>query len=156
MGRRCIILLGSVTTAALALCAVTLAAVDITNDVEPSRAERWLASYVFRTKVRAQRPQQSSRFTTTEDDLERASNQYQQICAICHGASRGRMAPFARSLSPRPPQFVIEPSQRPTWMDAYVIQHGIRWTGMPSFQSVSEADVWHLALYVEGRNQPRE
>jgi high-affinity iron transporter len=106
--------------------------------------------------IRAQRPQQPVQFTTTEDDLDRASSMYQQMCAVCHGASRGKMAPFARSLSPRPPQFVVESSGRSTWMDVYVIQHGIRWTGMPSFQSLPEADVWHLALYVEGRNQPRE
>jgi hypothetical protein len=54
------------------------------------------------------------------------------------------------------PQFVIHPCERPTWMDAYVIQHGIRWTGMPSFQTLSDADVWHLALYVEGQSKPRE
>ena len=66
------------------------------------------------------------------------------------------MAPFAKAPSPRPPQFVIWPSERPTWMDAYAIQHGIRWTGLPSFQSLPESDIWHLALYVEGRNQARE
>jgi mono/diheme cytochrome c family protein len=66
------------------------------------------------------------------------------------------MAPFAKSLSPRPPQFVIKPAQGPTWLDAYVIQHGIRWSGMPAFRGLSEADAWRLALYVEGRNKPKE
>jgi mono/diheme cytochrome c family protein len=156
MGRKRSILVLTVAIVALAFCAVALTVVDITNEAEPSRAERWLASSVLLMKIRAQRPQQPVRFKTTEDDLDRASSMYQQMCAVCHGATRGKMAPFARSLSPRPPQFVVESSGRSTWMDAYVIQHGIRWTGMPSFQSLPEADVWHLALYVEGRNQPRE
>lgn len=156
MGRKRFILLLSNTVVAFALCAVALAMVDITDDAAPSRTEGWLASSVFRLKIRAHKPPQPSRLPTTEDDLEHASSMYQQMCSVCHGAARGRMALFAKSFSPRPPQFVIQPSQRSTWMDAYVIQHGIRWTGMPSFQGLSEADAWHLALYVEGRGQPRE
>lgn len=150
------ILLLSIAVAALGLCAVALTVVDVTNEAEPSRAETWLAQSVFRMKARAKKPRHPVHFTTTEQDLDRASTMYQQMCSFCHGATRGRMAPFAKSLSPRPPQFVIQPSERPTWMDAYVIQHGIRWTGMPSFQSLSEADAWHLALYVEGQSKPRE
>ena len=79
-----------------------------------------------------------------------------QAGAVCQGVARGRMAPLAKSLSPRPPQFVIQPAQRPTWMDAYVIQHGIRWSGMPAFRGLSEADTWRIALYVEGRTKPKE
>jgi len=66
------------------------------------------------------------------------------------------MAPFAKALSPRPPQFVIERSARPTWIDAYVIQHGICWAGMPSFQGLPASEVWPRAFYVEGRNQQRQ
>ena len=141
---------------AILLCAGAFAVVDITNEREPSRAEAWAASSWLQMRIRAQRPRQPENFATTDDDLERASTMYQQMCAFCHGAARGRKAPFADSLSPRPPQFVIRPSARPTWMDAYVIQHGIRWTGMPSFQSLPQSDIWHLALYVEGRHQPKE
>lgn len=156
VGLKRFILLLSIAVGAFGLCAVGLNVIGVTNDAEPSRAEEWIASYMFRLKMRASRPRQPSQVPTTEDDLQRASSMYEQMCALCHGATRGRLAPFAKSLSPRPPQFVIQPSGRPTWMDAYVIEHGIRWTGMPSFQSLSKADVWHLALYVEGRSQPRE
>jgi mono/diheme cytochrome c family protein len=156
MERKRFILLLSIAVAALGLCAVALTVVDMTNEAEPSRAETWLAWSLFRMKIRAQKPRHPVHLTTTEEDLDRASVMYQQMCSFCHGATRGRVAPFARSLSPRPPQFVIHPSERPTWTDAYVIQHGIRWTGMPSFQTLSDADVWHLALYVEGQSKPRE
>jgi mono/diheme cytochrome c family protein len=156
MRRKGLILSLSVAVVAFALCAVALTVIDVTNHAVPSRTEEWLTSSVFQLKIGAQKPRQPSRLPTTEDDLERASTMYQQMCSFCHGAARGRIAPFAKSFSPRPPQFVIEPSSRPTWRDAYVIQHGIRWTGMPSFRSLSEADAWHLALYVEGRSQPSE
>ena len=153
--RKRVILL-SIAVAALAFCMVAFSVIDITNDAEPSPTESLLATSVFMMKVSAQRSRQPLSFTTTEADLDRASGMYQQMCSFCHGAARGRTAPFAESFSPRPPQFVIQPSVRPTWMDAYVIQHGVRWTGMPSFQGLSAADAWHLALYVEGRSQPSE
>lgn len=156
MRRRRFVFLLSIAMATCALGTVALTVVDVTNDGEPSSPERWLASRLLQMKVWAQKPQHPVHFATTGDDLERASSLYQQMCAVCHGASRGRMAPFAKSFSPRPPQFVIRPSAGPTWMDAYVIQHGIRWTGMPSFQGLPETDAWHLALYVEGRSQPRD
>jgi len=139
----------------LASFVVVLTAVDITAEAEPSWIETRFASVFLEMKLRFNRPLKVSPLVPTEQDLERGSDLYQEQCGFCHGVARGRMAPFAKSLSPRPPQFVIVPAQRPTWMDAYVIQHGIRWTGMPAFRGLSEADVWRLALYVEGRTKPK-
>ena len=142
---------------ALGLAVMTFAAVDVSNDTEPSPAERWLASGLFDLKVSGQRPSRAAReFVASEVGLEEAGSQYQQMCSFCHGATRGKMAPLAKRLSPRPPQFVIEPSRNPTWKDAYVIQHGIRWTGMPSFPGLSRSEAWELAVYVEGQSRPRE
>jgi mono/diheme cytochrome c family protein len=136
------------------LIVVGLLTVDVTADAEPSSAERWLASVVLDAKIRFYRPKKLSPLTQADEDLERGDELYQRQCGFCHGVARGKMAPFAKSFSPRPPQFVIKPAQGPTWRDAYVIQHGVRWTGMPAFRSLSEADAWRLALYVEGESNP--
>lgn len=132
------------------------ASVDITSEAEPSWLEARLASTLLQMKLRFNNARRVSPFPPTERDLELGSDLYQRQCGYCHGVTRGKMAPLANSLSPRPPQFVIKPAERPTWMDAYVIQHGIRWSGMPAFRGMSEADAWRLALYVEGRTKPRE
>lgn len=145
-----------VLASTVAVVSLALVSLDITGSAEPSRAEIWIASSLLHMKVRARKPRPPDHFTTSNIDLDRASTMYQQMCAFCHGAARGKPAPFAKALSPRPPQFVIQPSQCPTWMDVYIIQHGIRWTGMPSFDGLPQEDIWHLALYVEGRSQPRE
>ncbi len=143
-------------TSSFIVVPLALLSVDITSAAQPSRAETWIASSLLYLRVRAQKPRPPEHFTTSDTDLDHASTMYQQSCAFCHGAARGRTAPFAKALSPRPPQFVIQPSQRPTWMDVYIIQHGVRWSGMPSFEGLSQEDTWHLALYVEGRSQPRK
>ena len=136
------------------LIVVGLLTVDVSGDAEPSTAERWLTSALLNAKIRSYRVKKLSPLTQADEDLERGSELYQQQCGFCHGVARGRMAPFAKSFSPRPPQFVIKPAQGPTWRDVYVIQHGVRWTGMPAFRSLSEADAWRLALYVEGESNP--
>src|SRR5579875_122 len=120
---------------AAAVGVLVFGAVDVSNDSDSSRAERWLASGLFDMKLRAQRPPQTARgFITSDVDLENAGGHCEQMCSFCHGAARGKMAPLAKRLSPRSPQFVIGPSRNSTWKDAYVIKHGIRWTGCPHCQ----------------------
>jgi mono/diheme cytochrome c family protein len=143
-----------VAASVLVLVVAAFTWVDVSGDAESSSAEKWFTSVLLDAKIRSILPRKLSPLTQADEDLERAVDLYQQQCGFCHGAARGRMAPFAKSLSPRPPQFVIKPAPGPTWKDAYVIQHGIRWTGMPAFPHLSEADAWRLALYVEGESNP--
>jgi mono/diheme cytochrome c family protein len=143
-----------IAAATVLLIVVGLMTVDVSGEAEPSSAERWFASVFLDAKIRSIRPNKLSPLTQADEDLEHGSELYQEQCGFCHGVARGRMAPFAKSFSPRPPQFVIKPAQGPTWKDAYVIQHGIRWTAMPAFRSLSVADTWRLALYVEGESNP--
>jgi mono/diheme cytochrome c family protein len=141
---------------AAVLGATAFAAVDVSAEAKPGWLEKRVASVLLGMKLRVNRPTKPSLLTPTDQDLERGSDIYREQCGLCHGVTRGKIAPFGKSLSPRPPQFVIEPSHGPTWMDAYVIQHGVRWSGMPAFRGLSEADAWRVALYVEGRSQPKQ
>ena len=141
---------------AAVLGATAFAAVDVSGEAEPSWLEKQFASVLLSMKLRANRPTKLSPLTPTEQDLEKGSDIYRDQCGFCHGVTRGKVAPFGKSLSPRPPQFVIEPAHGPTWRDAYVIQHGVRWSGMPAFRGLSEADAWRVALYVEGGSEPKE
>lgn len=143
-------------TLALILCTVAFILIDVSAEAEPSPLETWVTSSLLQIKLRLDRPMKSAPFVPTEEDLERGSELYEGRCSICHGVVRGKMAPLAKSFSPRPPQFVIQPAQEPTWMDAYIIKHGIRWSGMPAFRTLPTADAWRLALYVEGRSSPKE
>ena len=156
IGQRCkrLIYLRAVAALVLALVVAAFSLVDVSSDAEPSSVERWFTSVLLDAKIRSNRPNKLSPLTQADANLEHGSELYQQQCGFCHGVARGRMAPLAKSFSPRPPQFVIKPAQGPTWRDAYVIKHGIRWTGMPAFRSLSEADAWRIALYVEGESNP--
>jgi mono/diheme cytochrome c family protein len=141
---------------AAVLGVIAFATVDVSAEAEPSWLEKRLATALLDMKLRANRATKVPPLTPTEQDLEKGSDIYREQCGFCHGVTRGRVAPLGKSFSPRPPQFVIEPAHGPTWMDAYVIQHGVRWSGMPAFRGLSRTDAWRVALYVEGRSQPKE
>jgi len=152
-------LLRNLAVAALlagALGTTTFLLLDVSAEAEPSWIESRIASNALHLKLRLSRAAKAPPFVANESDLERGSDLYIKQCAFCHGTMRGRKGPYAGSFSPRPPQFVIQPARGPTWRDVEVIRHGVRWTGMPAFPWLPEADAWRVALYVEGRSQPKD
>jgi high-affinity iron transporter len=112
-----------------------------------------IATNVLALNIRLRQPA-TRKALNSDQDLRAVGEMYDQQCSYCHGTISGGVAPLARSFSPRPPQFAIEASKNPTWMDAFAVRHGIRWSAMPAFREISEDDAWRLALYVERVNQP--
>lgn len=158
MGSRRKLLQNFAVAAALAsvLAGTTFLLLDVSAEAEPSWVESRIASSALHLKLRLHRAEKVPPFIATESDLERGSDLYIKQCAFCHGTMRGHKGPYAESFSPRPPQFVIQPAQGPTWRDVEIIRHGVRWTGMPAFSWLPEEDAWRVALYVEGRTQPKD
>jgi mono/diheme cytochrome c family protein len=132
---------------------VLLAMVDVSSEAEPSWIERRLASSLLDVKVRLKAPARNSPLKSPDEDVIVGGQLYRAQCSFCHGGLDGRVAPLAKSFSPRPPQLTIEPTRRPVWMNAYLIRHGVRWTAMPAFPDLSEAEVWRIATFLETRAQ---
>lgn len=139
---------------AVVLCLVLLFAVllvraDVSSEAEPTRLEALVASGLLTTKLRITHQREQSPIAATSADIDRGKQLYQQQCSFCHGEAAGKPGMLASSFSPRPPQFAVKAASRPTWMNAYLIRHGIRWSAMPSFGNLSEADAWRIALYLD-------
>jgi mono/diheme cytochrome c family protein len=128
-----------------------LTTVDVSSEAEPSWIERRLASSLLDVKVRLKAPARTSPLKSPGEDVIVGSQLYRAQCSFCHGGLDGRVAPLAKSFSPRPPQLTIEPTRRPVWMNAYLIRHGVRWTAMPAFPDLSEVDAWRIATFLEIR-----
>ncbi len=125
--------------------ALVLATINLTAEAEPSWLERTVAFGLLRARIGLS----GTPSAVPVDSNERRSREiYGQRCAFCHGGVDGTTAAFAHSLSPRPPQFFAEAPRASVAADAYIIRHGIRWTGMPAFRSMSDADAWRVAAYV--------
>lgn len=136
---------------ALIAAAVVLATMNLTAEAEPSWLERTLAFGLLQTRIALSG---TPKAVPSDSNDKRSREIYQQRCAFCHGGIDGTPASFAHTLSPRPPQFFAEPPRATIAADAYIIKHGIRWTGMPAWKSsLSDQQIWTLALFLKHMNK---
>ncbi|GEM_PF-2631145 len=138
----------------IVLCLALILAVgflqaDVSSEAEPTRLEAVVASGLLSAKLHLSDHERKSPISASSSDLEKGKQYYQEQCSFCHGEPTGKPAMLANAFSPRPPQFVTNPTKRETWMNAYLIRHGIRWSAMPAFGNLSEADAWRIALYLD-------
>jgi mono/diheme cytochrome c family protein len=78
-------------------------------------------------------------------------------CATCHANDGSGKTDFGRGLFPRPPDLRAAATQGLTDGElCYIIENGVRFTGMPAFGSTDAAgapDTWHLVHFI--RELPR-
>jgi mono/diheme cytochrome c family protein len=73
-------------------------------------------------------------------------------CAVCHGNDGSGDADLGRGLFPPPPDMRRDPTQRLTDGELfYIIENGIRFTGMPAFgtgDAGHAGDSWQLVHFI--------
>ncbi|HZZ92288.1 MAG TPA: cytochrome c [Usitatibacter sp.] len=122
-------------------------------DATPGAIETWAARTSLHATLKREAPDRPNPVALTDDNLLAGIRLYGEHCAICHGTAAGdaSASPVAKGLYPRPPQLATEgveddPESESFWK----IQHGIRWTGMPSWKgTLSDQEIWTLALFLK-------
>jgi mono/diheme cytochrome c family protein len=142
---------GAIFVLVLVLIVIALMRFNLTALHEPGRAETRLATSSKRYFIyRASRHGIPPRPQDTKASIERGGSHYGLDCSICH-ADDGRsqrtpglwMYPRASDLTSKQVQSYSD--QELFW----IIQNGIRFTGMPAFGNVETPDhVWDLVNYV--------
>jgi mono/diheme cytochrome c family protein len=89
----------------------------------------------------------------TDANLIAGIQLYGQHCAICHGTAAGdaSASPVAKGEYPKPPQLATHGVEDdPEGATYWKIDHGIRWTGMPSWAAtLSEQQMWTVTLFLK-------
>jgi mono/diheme cytochrome c family protein len=72
-------------------------------------------------------------------------------CVNCHGAPGAEWQKFSEGLRPDPPDLKEIAPQREAPQLFWVIKHGIKMTGMPSFGliEVPDREIWAIAAFVK-------
>jgi len=143
----CVAVVAIAATAAFAVVSI-----DLSSEANPSFVEQRVARGLLALNLRFRRLPEPPMRNNLQNDIERGARLYQQQCSFCHGSSQGKPAPLAKSFSPRPQQFASQGVRNDAPMNAYVIRHGIRWTAMPAFPTLSDEDAWQIARYLETLN----
>lgn len=122
-------------------------------DAAPGPVETWVAKTSLRATLAREAPKIPNPVTPTEANLVTGIGLYGQHCAICHGTAKGEASasPVAKGEYPKPPQLATDGVEDdPEGYSFWKIEHGIRWTGMPSWKdSLTNRQIWTLALFLK-------
>lgn len=73
---------------------------------------------------------------------------YEDACAVCHGAPGLPISPIGQGLNPPPPELsshAEEPGE-----SFWIIKHGIKMTGMPSFGATyDDEEIWAIVAFLQ-------
>jgi len=122
-------------------------------DAEPGWLETWAANTSLEATLDREAPKGPNPVALTDDNLVAGVELFGRHCAICHGTEQGNASAssVAKGLYSRPPQLATDGVEGdPEGFSFWIIKHGIRWTGMPSWEStLTDEQIWTLALFLK-------
>jgi mono/diheme cytochrome c family protein len=121
-----------------------------TADKQPSQEETSLANAAKDVTI----PLEAGKMTNPLPDTAEVVSQGQEVflgsCAQCHGPEARGDTTVGRNMAP--PAMDLTSAHVQHWNDAelfWIIQNGVRLTGMPSWKSsISADDTWKLTRYI--------
>lgn len=139
------------------LIVIALMRFNLTALREPGRLETSVANWGTHFLIRqASRHEIPLRPRDTQASAASGNIRYQSECSLCHGPDGRKPSPMGRWMYPRAADLTSEQVQSFSDHELFwIIQNGIRFTGMPAFGKVETGDhIWNLVDYV--RTLPRE
>jgi mono/diheme cytochrome c family protein len=130
-------------------CYVRFGFVDPRADLSVSWLESKVAMPALDAAVDRRAPEAQNPIQPTDANLIAGMKIYQPNCASCHGDIQHSHAQLADALYPRAPQFVEDAPDMPENRNFYIIEHGIRLSGMPAWkQAPSEQEMWQVTTFL--------
>jgi mono/diheme cytochrome c family protein len=124
---------------------------NLTAKPEPGRVETRIANLAKRFFIyRSSRHRIPPRPADTKASIERGGSQYGMDCGVCHADDGRAQRPPGQWMYPRASNLTSKQVQSYSDQELFwIIQNGIRFTGMPAFADVEPPDhVWDLVNYV--------
>jgi mono/diheme cytochrome c family protein len=126
-------------------------------DANPGWFETWAAGASLDATIAREAPKGPNPVALTDANLIAGIDLYGQHCAICHGTAKGEASasPIAKGEYPPPPQLATDGVEGdPEGYSYWIIAHGIRWTGMPSWRgTLNDEQIWTLALFLKNMDK---
>lgn len=146
-------LLGFLAGVVLILLAVflwiRLGFVNPRADIPEDALEKNVAMPSLDASVDRRAPEIKNPLQATDDNLAEGMKIYQMNCASCHGDIRQPKGIFAEALYPRAPQFVQDAPDMPENQNFYIIEHGVRLSGMPAWKQIlNDQQVWQVTTFL--------
>ena len=119
---------------------------------EPSSVERFVARRVRALAVPARARDAKTPVSLTPEVLADARGHFADHCAVCHANDGSGRTTIGQNLYPKAPDMREPDTQRLTDGELYyIIQNGIRLTGMPAWGTAgdeNDEDTWKLVHFI--------
>ena len=117
---------------------------------EPSALEKTVARAVRNLSIPSDAKQAKNPIPATPENLAEGREHFADHCATCHANDGSGDTEMGRNLYPKPPDVRLPQTQNLTDGEIfYIIQNGVRLTGMPAWGDSHEADDnWKLVLFI--------
>ena len=132
-----------------AFCYVRFGFVDPRADLPIGWLESKIAMPALDAAVDRRAPEMHNPLPITDVNLMAGMKIYQSNCAGCHGDIQHAHTAFGDAFYPRAPQFAEDAPDMPENQNFYIIQHGVRLTGMPAWKgALSEPETWQVTTFL--------
>ena len=154
------LLVGLLARAGLAGTAgvVAFAGRGVSARPEPSRLEARIAREVRGALIPGSARRAANPLPRAPEVLESGRQHFREHCAPCHGSDGRADTPLARGLHPRAPDLTLAATQELSDGELFwIIESGVRLTGMPAFGRESPEDderVWSLVHWIRRLPEP--
>jgi mono/diheme cytochrome c family protein len=143
------IIVGIIVVLFAGFCYVRFGFIDPKADVPENALEKAIAMPALDASVDRRAPETHNPIEPTDTNLIAGMKIYQSNCAGCHGDVQHSHAAFGDAFYPRAPQFVEDAPDMPENQNFYIIQHGIRLSGMPAWKgTLSEQETWQATTFL--------
>ena len=117
---------------------------------EPGGLERALAARALRLSIPADAERQQNPLKADAQAWRTAADHFEDHCAVCHGIDGHGRTEMGQRMYPKVPDLGDQLVQgRTDGALFYIIQNGVRWTGMPAWKeehTVEES--WRLVSFI--------
>jgi len=148
-----LILILLATLAAGGIYAWSILARGFSAKAEPSAAEAFFARRLRRLAIPKEARDARNPVQLTAEIMAAAKEHYADHCAICHGNDGRGATLVGKGLYPKAPDMTSADTQQLTDGEIYyIIENGIRFTGMPGFGeepgNLQNEETWHLVHFI--------
>jgi mono/diheme cytochrome c family protein len=112
--------------------------------------EKRVATLALDRSVARRAPRASNPLKPSPDVLKDGLAHYKEMCVICHGAPGVDAGEVGEGLNPPAPDLTLAKVQKRSDGELYwIVQNGIRMTGMPAFGVTHKEDqLWRIVTFV--------
>jgi mono/diheme cytochrome c family protein len=117
----------------------------------PTKLEAFFARHARSLAIPANARATKNPLQASPELLQDARRHFADHCAVCHGNDGDANTMLGRGMYPKPPDLRQPETQNLSDGEIFwVIEHGVRFTGMPAFTSHGgdQQDTWKLVLFI--------